>query len=143
MENYNGINASFGFTRDTAGVIAEGQVVPFNQVISNDSEICGCKRAIELNINTGEIFIKKSASYLITLDGTITPTTDAYLTLTGSNGKTIDIPLFTTGAGTRVMFLKKGIFKIQNNYKTAVPYVVGTVIPTTVIAVTIAEQRGL
>jgi hypothetical protein len=136
-----GDSASFGWNPQVAGSIVQGQVVPFNQVITNASKHC-CDRAIELNQGTGEIFVKNEGVYLITLDANVTLGANEILTITDGNGKTLDILLDTDGSGTRILFVKnKSIIKVINTHVTPIPYTVGTDLSQSIVAITIVKVK--
>lgn len=136
-----GICASFGFSPQVAGSIVQGQVVPFNQVITNASKNC-CDHDIKLNVGTGEIFVREEGVYLISVDANVTLAVDEILTLSDGNGKTIDIPLYSDGSATRCMFVKcNSIVKLANTHTTAIPYVVGADLSQSIIAITITKLQ--
>lgn len=133
--------ACFGWNPQVAGSIVQGQVVPFNQVITNASKEC-CDYDIKLNVGTGEIFVKEEGVYLITVDANVTLAVDEILTLTDGNGKSIDLPLYTDGSATRCMFVKcNSIVKLTNIHTTPIPYVVGTDLGQSIISITITKLQ--
>lgn len=136
-----GICASFGWNPPASGSIVQGQTVPFNQVITNASREC-CDYDIKLNVGTGEIFVKDEGVYLISVDANVTLAVDEILTLTDGNGKSIDLPLYTDGSATRVMFVKcNSIVKLTNIHVTPIPFVVGTDLSEPIVAITIVRLQ--
>jgi hypothetical protein len=141
-EGGDGINATFGFNSPIAGSIVPGAKVAFNQIITNDSKV-GCENLIHLDVGTGDIRIKKSASYLIALTGSLlTAGAGEILSLVDGNGKQIPIQLDTLTAGTVTMFLKAGtILSVQNTGVPAIPYTVSTNTALPQVLIAIAELR--
>ena len=78
--------ASFGYAPQAVNTIDAGGVVPFNTVIQNLST-CDCKRFIDLNTGTGNIFIKERGKYNVTVRLDVPAVADTWIILETGNGE--------------------------------------------------------
>lgn len=135
----NQIVGTFTQKVTAAGSLLANSNILLTDTVTNDSEICDCRRALKLKNN--QLFVEESATYEVSFDGTMTPTPGAYIVIGNSNGKNIEVPIDTTASGVRSIFLKRGTYLKLMVGSVAIPYLFNAAAPFS-FTVTVSEQRG-
>ena len=99
--------ASFSFVPQVVTTIAPGGQLVWNAVVENLSRQC-CSRDIDLNTNTGDIFIKREGKYQIGVSMDAPGAADTWVQVTTGNGATARPTVYNlTGQITWNLYVKR------------------------------------